>query len=485
MKKIIGSLLAVMALMSAPMTQAENVSVDQAKDAAAHFLQHNTSLSRITPEQLTLAYQWNNESLGIPSMYLLAAPETGWIIMAATTAMDPVVAFTDENAFDGRMAPQQEWWLEDYNDLVCTVQIADAEKPMDDSPEWTVLANHGLKGDTKASVTLMNTRWDQGNHLGTDYNIFSPVVNDSVAPTGCVATALAQICYYYGYPKKPKGKVSYLNNRAGGVRMQISFDTVPPLDYSIMPLEIKPSTSQERREEASRLAYYIGMSVQMQYGGSLSGSTDENALSGMRSYMKYSRGSKVNRRGTSSQDTSYLNTVRRELKMNRPVYMSGVSSTSGGAHAGGHAWVCDGYKDEDTSKYHMNWGWGGIGNAFYNLVSNNLQINGQPYNFKNSQSVIVNMIPPQDSTDRQIGVVEVENVTELGRPYPNPATLSVVLPYSTREAVELQVYSVSGRMVESQRVQAGDGEVLLRVDALPSGIYIYRMGDAHGKFVVR
>lgn len=476
-------LLAITLLMS-PVAKADNVTVDQARDAAAHYLQHNTHLTRITADQLTLARQWDNEDLGVASMYLFKAPKEGWIIMAATTVMDPIVAFTDEGEFDGRMAPAQEWWLDMYNAMVCEVQNSDAEKGLEDSPEWTVLANHSLNG-TKANVILLSTRWDQGGPSGTDYNIFSPVVNDSVAPTGCVATALAQICYYYGYPKQPKGKIVYTNNRAGGVRMEIDLDTVPPLDYSIMPLEIRASTSRERREEISRLDYYIGMSVKMQFGGSLSGSTDPNAISGMRMNMKYSRGTDINRRYTS--DTNYLNSVKRELRMNRPLYMSGVSSTSGGVHGGGHAWVCDGYQDADSTKYHMNWGWGGAGNAFYNLVGNNMPIQGMSYyNFKNSQSIIVNMIPPQDSTDRQIiGIAEVEDATVLERPYPNPATLNVVLPYSTREAAELQVYNTRGCLVESRRVQAGDGAVTLRVDALPSGIYIYRMGNAYGKFIVR
>ena len=133
----------------------------------------------------------------------------------------------------------------------------------------------------------------------------------------------------------------------------------------------------------------------------------------------------------------------------------------------------------------MNWGWGGTGNAFYNLVTNNLSISGLGYNFRTHQSVILNMVPPQDSTDIQIGVAEVEDMVALGVAYPNPATLSVVLPYSTREAADLQVYSISGRLVESRHVMAGDGEITLRVDSLPAGIYIYRMGNAHGKFVVR
>ena len=190
MKRIVCSLFAAIAMLATPLVQAENVTVEQAKDAAAHYLQHNTSLTRITPEQLTLAHQWNNDELGVASMYLFTAPEEGWIIMAATTAMDPVVAFTDEGVFDGRMAPAQAEWLDSYSDMVCAVQNLDNEKSLGDSPEWTELANHSLYG-TKASVTLLKTRWDQGGPSGTDYNMFSPVVNDSVAPTGCVATALA------------------------------------------------------------------------------------------------------------------------------------------------------------------------------------------------------------------------------------------------------------------------------------------------------
>lgn len=483
MKRLVCSVLAAVAMIAAPMVQAENVSVDQAKDVAAHYLQHNTTFSRITADQLTLSYQWNNETLGIPSMYLFTAPSQGWIIMAATTVIHPVVAYTDEEVFDGRMAPTQEAWLNAYNEMVCEYQNLDNEKGLDDSQEWKVLSSHSLKG-SKASVYLLKTRWDQGGPSGTDYNIFSPVVNDSVAPTGCVATALAQICYYYKFPVKPKGRVVYNNSRDNSARMAINFDTVPSLDYSIMPLEIKFSTTQERREQVSRLAFYVGMSVKMQFGGSLSGSTDENARSGMRNNMKYTRGTIIDRR-TSGVDTSFVGQIRRELKNNRPVYLSG-SSSGNGIHSGGHAWVCDGYNDNDTTVYHMNWGWGGTGNAFYNLVINNLAISNLGYNFKMNQSAIINMIPPVDSTDVPIvGIAEVVDNTLLGNPYPNPATLSITLPYSTREAAELHVYSVSGRLIESHRVQAGDGEVTLCVDALPAGVYIYRMGDAYGKFIVR
>lgn len=481
MKRVISSLMVAVALLMVPMAKAENVTAEQARDAAAHFLQHNTNLTRITADQLTLAYQWNNDELGVASMYLFTTPTVGWIIMSANTAMTPVVAFTDEDGLDvDNMAPQMRWWLSKYNKIVCAVQSEDAEKPLGTMSAWESLINHSLKG-TKSNHVFLKTAWDQGDYTGTTYNMYSPVIHDSVCPTGCVATALAQICKYYEFPKKPKGTPSYWWV-TGNKRMTINFDTVPSLNYSLMPTQLTTNTSVERKKEVSRLAYYVGLGASMNYRAALSGANSNVALTGMRNYFKYSRATLLNRVGTN--DTQFLNSIRRELMQNRVLYMGGESSGSQEAHGAGHAWVCDGYQDEDTAYYHMNWGWGPRGgNAFYDLVANNMSVS--IWNFNLDQEVAIGMIPPQDSTSRIIGVHEVEGTVELGAPYPNPAALEIVLPYSCHSTSDLQVYSISGRLVESRRLQAGSGEVTLRVDALPSGIYIYRMGNAHGKFVVR
>jgi hypothetical protein len=47
------------------------------------------------------------------------------------------------------------------------------------------------------------------------------------------------------------------------------------------------------------------------------------------------------------------------------------------------------------------------------------------------------------------------------------------------------VYGIDGRLVSTTHVQPGTGEVTLRVDALPHGVYIYRLNTQSGKFIVR
>lgn len=500
MKRIVTTILLGVALMAPTITQAENLSADQAREAGAYYMRSNTTMTRLTADQLTLLRQWNNDELGVPSMYLFSNGANAWIVMAATTAIHPVVCVSDESPIElDNMPPQLEAMLQQSNEWICYVQTVDAEMALPDDPMWTKMANNKLSVNTKAAAYLLTTKWDQGEAAGRTYNMLSPKIGDYYCYTGCVATALAQICKYYSYPTVGKSRITYTwyytqNGVQKSKAITLNFADSAALDYSLMPASISTASPLARRYEISRLDYYVGVAMQMQFGtddeGGGSGTTSNVVVDGMKKYLKYQEGSYVNR--TTIRDTHFLNSVNRELELNRPLYMSGASSTGGDAHSAGHAWVCDGYRANDDTLYHMNWGWGGSGNTFYNLAANNMPIEGMDYNFNARrsgvyQSIIVGLIPPADSTDRDVyvGVRQVEDNTTLGKAYPNPATLEVMLPYSSDRATDLQVYSVDGRMVRSQRVEAGEGELTLRVSGMPAGIYIYRMGNAHGKFVVR
>ncbi len=141
----------------------------------------------------------------------------------------------------------------------------------------------------------------------------------------------------------------------------------------------------------------------------------------------------------------------------------------------------------DTTKYYMNWGWGGTGNGWYNLATNNMSISSMGYNFNVSQGCVFGMLPPEDSNiyhPHDVAIRDVDN-TILGTAYPNPAALSVSLPYTTETVADMQVFGIDGKLVATRRVQPGTGEVSVRVDALPKGVYIYRLNSQSGKFIVR
>ena len=487
MKRIFYSLLAASMLLAAPVVKADNVTVEQAKQVSVNYLAYYTNLEGLSVNNLTLVHQWMNEKLNVPSMYIFDVNGGGWAIIAGSTTMDPIVAYSDEGQFPvDHMAPSLAWWLDNYNQMICEVQNADASEHFADSKPWKDIIENNIKG-SKGIVNLMpNVKWGQGNDAGTTYNMYCPRVNGVACVTGCVATAISQMCYYYKYPRYSFGYRTYMFNSNP---MRVNFTDSVAFDYTIMPNQIKYNTSQAARQEVSRLCYMVGVAVKMQYGtnaGGGSGAYSQDVPSAMVEYFHFKNGlSPVNRDQVTN--SYYMKIIRNELKSNRVVYMHGASLTGEGNDRSGHAWVCTGYQTDNDNMYFMNWGWEGDGNSWYNLGGNDMPISGQGYNFNQGQGIIRNFIPPQDSIDIDVSlaVPEADEPVVLGAAYPNPATQTVMLPYSTQSTTDLTVYNMMGQPVLTRSVHAGNGNLEVRVDAMPAGIYIYRMGNAYGKFIVR
>ena len=481
-------LLLTLCMICTPLLHAENIDEADAREAAAYYFRQNTSDPRVTASNLTLSRQWDNEELGIPAMYLFTTPSHGWILFGASTIIDPVVAYSEENTMDDpfNLPDNLEWWLGEYHELFCYAQAADAANRIPASQMWQTLSSKSMKASTKdTKVTLLTTSWDQGDQKAHDYNLLSPYDGSKRCPVGCVATALSQICKYYEYPKKGTNRAT---NKWNDTTFIYYFPDSTIFDYSVMPNKVYTSTPLDACYQVSRLAFAIGTAVKMSYSADGSGAMSQAVPEAMRKYFKYGDGAntiKIVYRDNTA-DTSYMRQVRKELEAKHPLYMSGSSSTGSGADAAGHAWVCDGYRTDDDTKYHMNWGWGGSGNAFYNLYNNDMPISMMGYNFNRHQAFIANLVPPADTLAALfVSIQTVEQQNTVGAAYPNPATTQVSIPYHSIQNGELTVYSVDGRQVESQRVSAGDGKVTLDVNKMPAGIYIYRLGNSYGKFVVK
>ncbi len=484
MKRFFNSLLIAMLVLATPTVNGKNLSLETVKDAAVHYMQHNTSLVRLTADQLTLDRTWVNPSTQEATMYLFTTSGEGWIIMTAVSSMDPVVAYSDDSEFNVDCVPESlEWWLGNYNKMVCEAQNYEVRDTLPEHPEWSQLINHELKGNTKdTQVRLMFEKWDQGSINGDDYNMYSPVIRDTVCPTGCVATAMSQIMHYYKYPVQPKGYVKYKPQELGEF-LEITYDDSVGFDYSIMPNQIsKYSTPTEQRKEISRLQYFAGVAVYMDYAPSGSGTQSNKVPTAMKGRFKYELGQLKYR--SQMGDSVFMSTLRESLLNKNPLYMSGSSSVGGNVHAAGHAWVCCGYRTENTKMYFMNWGWDGTGNGYFNLYDNDmpLQVGYIKYNFNKGQAAIFGMTPPADSL-LAIESREKDEAFMLGKAYPNPASSQITLPYYSRENADLQIFAVDGRMVMSKSVRAGEGDVVISIDALPAGVYIYRLGSSYGKFV--
>ena len=113
--------------------------------------------------------------------------------------------------------------------------------------------------------------------------------------------------------------------------------------------------------------YHCGVSVDMQYSPQISGAwviqshsptTDHNTEYALKNYFGYSTSMQGLKREFYS-DQQWVNMVKADLDASRPIMYAGWGS------GGGHAFVCDGYDNNDF--FHFNWGWGGQADGYFTI----------------------------------------------------------------------------------------------------------------------
>lgn len=114
---------------------------------------------------------------------------------------------------------------------------------------------------------------------------------------------------------------------------------------------------------------------------------------------------------TSEDWETWNRILQEELQAKRPIYYSG-SSTSGR----GHAFVCDGINS--NGYYHINWGWNGDSNSYFDITILRPSGSTDVYNLQNS--IVIGIMPgPENdqvpSFKRLIGQSYLEEITKGSR----------------------------------------------------------------------
>ncbi len=129
------------------------------------------------------------------------------------------------------------------------------------------------------------------------------------------------------------------------------------------------------------LQYEVGVSVDMDYGADGSGASSYDVDDAYKDYFKYSNSCEAVTR-TSFTYSNWTNMVYSDLDAGRPLYYSGFSSS------GGHAFVLDGYTNDD--EFHFNYGWGGYDDGWFPIYN--------PNGYSSSQVMVRNIYPKETYT---------------------------------------------------------------------------------------
>ena len=379
---------------------AKRVEVKSAAAVAQFLTDQRFDVGDVKGDKLVLAYTAQNQKLpGSPVIYYVfnVGHGDGFIIISGDDIARPVVGYSTQGSYDHNNRPTNfEAWMEDVY-AVISQGIADGiSGDALIQEEWEAYLRRDTEylpaGGTRAVNQLLSTTWDQTSPYWNQ----CPSYGGNQCVTGCVATAMSQLMKYHNYPAQGTGSSPAYTTTTLGINIpSINFN----VNYNFNDMGDATPTTPTAIANVAQLMYHAGASVYMDYGTSSIGSAayDDDAAIALTTYFKYDKGLLYERKTITVSGTTYtyytdnqwIAMLQQELDANRPVYYAGSGP------AGGHAFICDGYNEQN--QFHFNWGWGGSSNGYYTI---NL-LNPSGYTFPNSHAILRNMKPDPAGTSTQ------------------------------------------------------------------------------------
>ena len=302
----------------------------------------------------------------------------GFVIVSGDDCLEPVVGYST-TAAAGEMPAALEAWLEEYSCYVDDVRAGVVEP----SKTKTATGNR--------IEPMLQTSWNQS----APYNNYCPEVNGQKTPTGCTATAMAQIMKFHEWPEKPIKDVTWHNNITG--KDESVYLTKNTYVWSKMLDHYRGGYTAEQADAVAQLMFDVGRAIESTYAPGGTGSSDVKASRALVKVFGYSPEIRIYKRNECTYD-EFISIIRENLEAHQPLVHTG----HGQSYAAGHAFVCDGI--DENNLLHIDWGWDGAYNGFFDIGSmspGGTGIGGGQDRYNVGQSIIANIRPRKaDEADR-------------------------------------------------------------------------------------
>jgi len=333
----------------------------------------------------------------------------GFVIVAGDDRVKPILAYSTKGCYDPEdVAEGFEFTLNSYRSEIQFVREHNLTATPDIVAEWESVLNTGSlqRGRQARAVVgpLCQTIWNQN----FPYNSQCPEDeegNGGHVYAGCVATAMGQVMKYWDYP--PQGFGSHTYNPEGYAQQTANFGETE-YHFELMPLELDSTSTEEDYFYIAQFLHHCGIAVDMQYSGHGSGAYSFDVPTALSNYFNYTTDD-IQQQGywgfnfyTNEQWTQMLKDGGLDESM--PLYYSGSDDNG----AGGHAFVCDGYDENDY--FHFNWGWSGKDDAWCPIGA----LNTTKYAFNDSNAFIGHIEPDNDAAFMRADSVADMHVYENG-----------------------------------------------------------------------
>lgn len=359
------------------------LSENQANIIASHFVRHQAK-GQVGELQLFTTLKGATQESRV---YIYNIGDHGCVMVSGNMVLPPILGYSLDKPMPSlEDAPENvSYWFNHYVEMIDFAVAQGIEPEAEILQQW----EDALRGvfQTKGTTTvepLVATRWNQDCY----YNEYCPATSGGGwwggpcghVYAGCVACAMSQVMKYWDHPAVGFGSHSYVHGTYGEQSANFGATTY---QWDQMPTQV-----YSHNDAVATLMYHCGVSVNMNYGADGSGANSRDVETALRSYFGYC-GAKYLEKSKYDEDT-WIAMLKSDLDLSHPIYYSGSSGSSG------HAFVCDGYDNNDL--FHFNFGWSGSADNYYSLYD----VNG----YNEQQAAVINIVPMDIRSDEN-GIIYV------------------------------------------------------------------------------
>ena len=356
--------------------KAEKVEISKAKKVATNWYKHYAPSAK-QQGYITKVKEYKYEER--TSFYICSFDKGGFVLVSANDAITPVLGYGFEHSIPDTITNEAaKSWFDGYAREIDTAFFLNLKADSPIEKKWdNILMKKFPKATGDTINPLLTTTWGQG----WPYNALCPEDQNGSGGhcyTGCVATAYGQILKYYGYPTSGFNEISYTD--INGHNLFADFGST---NYRWEDMPSALPNNDTTYLAIAELLYHCGVaSLSNYYSATTTGYYVEEPLLNIFDYA-YSTMNWNSRNSMTYQEWNTL--LKSELELGRPVYYTGSGAN------GGHAFVCDGFANDEF--FHFNIGWGGQANGYY-LTS---ALNFSGYDFSNNQRFLIGIKPNDGS----------------------------------------------------------------------------------------
>lgn len=267
----------------------------------------------------------SKESQDSPCFYVFNTSKNSFVIVSGDDNVDDILGYSDASAFTADSIPCCMRYL-----------LASYAKEIETCRRTGAIHRTQTYNDRQVIPPMLTCHWNQRGpyNLLTEGNV-----------TGCVATAMAQVMYYWKWPYQTK-QVMPNTTRLSDKELPVT-----TFEWGLMKDNYENNDMSASGYAVAKLMKYCGVSVNMDYREDES-SASMNTVN-MQKYFDYS--TSLHALAIDSYTYYQLDSIiYNEMKSKRPVLFNVPR----------HEVVCDGY---DGVFYHFNWGWGGDHDGYFRL----------------------------------------------------------------------------------------------------------------------